>query len=236
MLRMYTLCLAGIIGLGLGTAGCSGSSHPPAGKFELHWTAGATCPAAGATDIYLYLVDVRDNYGYQEHFACPAYQGTSEPLPPDDYTASVQVTDASGTLLDELSFPDVYPIYAGSVTRLPDVDLLAQPTVVQPTTGTFAVRWSLALTTGGAATCSGAGAATVDLDLLDTAGNSYHDTFTCSDYQDTSEALPPGDYTVAVRAYDANDVLVSEWVSSPSAYRINAGSVTQLPDVVLQVQ
>jgi len=28
MLRIYTLCLAGIIGLGLGTAGCSGSSHP----------------------------------------------------------------------------------------------------------------------------------------------------------------------------------------------------------------
>jgi len=91
------------------------------------------------------------------------------------------------------------------------------------------------LTTGGAATCSGAGAATVDLDLLDTAGNSYHDTFTCSDYQDTSEPLPPGDYTVAVRAYDANGILLSEWVG-PITYTIYAGSVTQLPNVVLQVQ
>jgi len=119
--------------------------------------------------------------------------------------------------------------------RLPDVDLLAQPSVVQPTTGTFAVRWSLALTTGGGTTCSGAGAATVDLDLQDTAGNSYHYTFTCSDYQDTSDPLPPGDYTVAVRAYDANDVLLSEW-DAPITYPIYAGSVTQLPNVVLQVQ
>jgi hypothetical protein len=236
MLRIYTLCLAGIIGLGLGAAGCSGSSHPPAGNFELHWNAGATCAAAGATDIYLYLVDTRNNYGYQEHFACPAYQGTSEPLPPDDYTARVQVTDASGTLLDELIFPDVYPIYAGSVTRLlPDVDLVAQTTVIQPPAGTFGLRWSLAWTTGGGTTCSAAGAATVDLDLQDTRGYSYHDTFACSDYQDTSRPLSPDDYTVAVRAYDANDVLLSEWVG-PSTYHIYAGSVTQLPDVVLQVQ
>jgi hypothetical protein len=134
MLRMYTLCLAGIIGLGLGAAGCSGSSHPT-GTFELHWNAGVTCSAAGATDIYLYLVDTRNNYGYQEHFACPDYQGMSEPLPPDDYTVKVQVTDASGTVLDEWIFPDVYPIYAGSVTRLPDVDLVAQPTTIHPPRG-----------------------------------------------------------------------------------------------------
>jgi hypothetical protein len=234
---MYTLCLAGIIGLGLGAAGCSGSSHPPTGNFELHWNAGATCAAAGATDIYLYLVDVRDNYGYQEHFRCLDYQGTSEALPPDDYTARVQVTDASGTLLDELSFPDVYPIYAGRVTRLlPDVDLLAQPAVIQPTTGTFGLRWSLAWTTGGGTTCSAVGATTVDLDLAAVgSGGEYHYTFTCSDYQDTSDPLPPDDYTVAVRAYDASGVSLSEWVA-PSTYHIYAGSVTQLPNVVLLVK
>ena len=237
MLRMYTLCLAGIIGLGLGAAGCSGSSHPPTGNFELHWNAGATCAAAGATDIYLYLVDVRDNYGYQEHFRCLDYQGTSEALPPDDYTARVQVTDASGTLLDELSFPDVYPIYAGRVTRLlPDVDLLAQPAVIQPTTGTFGLRWSLAWTTGGGTTCSAVGATEVDLDLVDTFNNyGTYDRFICSDYQGTSESLQPDDYTVTVKAYDATGVLLSEW-DSPVTYPIYAGSVTQLPDVVLLVK
>jgi hypothetical protein len=232
---MYTLCLAGIIGLGLGTAGCQGGSGPSAGSFALHWASGTTCSAAGATDIYVYLLDTRNSYGYQEHFICLDYQGTSEPLPPDDYTVRVEVADARGAVLDTLAFPGVYSIYPDSVTRLPDADLIPLTPVVQPTTGTFGLRWSLAWTTGGGTTCSAAGAATVDLDLQDTQGYSYHDTFTCSDYQDTSEPLLPGDYTVAVRAYDANDVSVSEWVS-PSAYRINAGSVTQLPDVVLLVK
>jgi len=227
MLRIYTLCLAGIIGLGLGTAGCSGSSHPT-GTFELHWNAGVTCSAAGATDIYLYVVDSYSN-GSHDHFFCSDYQGMSQRLPPDNYTVQVQVADASGAVIDRVDLPGVYPIYADGVTPL-DVDLVALPT-----TGTFSLRWSLALTTGGAATCSGAGAATVDLDLQDTHGYSYHDTFTCSDYQDTSEPLPPADYTVAVRAYDASGVLLSEWVG-PITYPIYAGSVTQLPNVVLQVQ
>ena len=229
MLRRYTLSLAGIIGLGLGTAGCH-ISHP-AGSFELHWASGATCAAAGATDIYVYLLDVRNGYGYQEHFRCLDYQGISEPLPPDDYTVKVQVTDANRTVLDELVFPDVYSIYVDQVTRLPDADLVARAA-----TGTFGLRWSLAWTTGGGTTCSAAGVVTVDLDLLGIHNNQeYHDTFNCSDYQGTSEPLPPDDYTVAVRAYDAGDVVRSTW-PAPSSYHIYSGSVTSLPDVVLLVQ
>lgn len=229
MLRTYTLCLSGIIGLGLGTAGCSGGAQPP-GTFELHWASGATCDVAGATDIYLFLLDTGNKYAhsYQEHFGCLDYQGTSEPLPPSDYSAQVQATDSSDNVVDELDFPGVYSIHPNSVTRLPDADL-------QPATGTFGLRWSLASPTGGAATCSAAGATTVHLDLQDANNNSYHDTFTCSDYQGKSEPLPLGDYTFAVGAYDAGGVLLSQWVA-PGAYHIYASRVTSLPAVVLPVQ
>ena len=129
MLRMYTLCLAGIIGLGLGAAGCSGSSHHPAGNFGLRWSlawttgGGTTCSAAGATEVDLDLVDTFNNYGTYDRFICSDYQGTSESLQPDDYTVAVKAYDATGVLLSEWDSPVVYSIYAGRVTQLPDVVL-----------------------------------------------------------------------------------------------------------------
>jgi hypothetical protein len=90
------------------------------------------------------------------------------------------------------------------------------------------------LTTGGAATCSGAGAATVDLDLQDTAGNSYHDTFTCSDYQGTSEPCLPA--TTQSPCGPTTQRRLAERVGRSHHVPIYAGSVTQLPNVVLQVK
>ena len=133
MLRMYTLCLAGIIALGLGVTGCGGGGGRAGGYFDVTWNlawsgAGAvTCAGAGVTEVDLDVLDTYTNLDYHDRFACSAGGGTSASLPVDDYTVALRAYDASNTLVSEADLPDVYSIYAGVVTSLPDVVLVVQP-------------------------------------------------------------------------------------------------------------
>lgn len=66
--------------------------------------------------------------------------------------------------------------------------------------------------------------------MLDTrTGLDYHDLFACSASQGTSEILPDDDYTVALRAYDSTNSIVSTADFGGAAYSIYAGTVTSLP-------
>jgi hypothetical protein len=235
---MYTLCLAGIIGLGLGATGCG-----PGGRggqdFDVAWslyqpgTGTVTCSAAGVAKVHLDVQNIYTAAAYHDAFPCSAYGGTSQILPADDYSVALRAYDSSSSLVSEWVSQISYPIYLNTTTYLPAVELdLAAPA---PQGGNFDAVWSLYLAGGSSVTCSDAGVTEVHLDVQSlTTGVAYHDTFACSAFAGTSQVLPAGNYSVALRAYDASGTQVSEWVSSSSC-SIYAGVVTPLPDVALTI-
>ena len=132
MLRMYTLCLAGIVGLGLGATGCGGGGGHAGGNFDAIWSlalagdGAVSCAGAGVTEVDLDVLDTFTGIDYHDKFACSAYGGTSERLPADDYTVALRAYDASNALVSEMVFPDVYSILPGSVTPLPSIVFVVQ--------------------------------------------------------------------------------------------------------------
>ena len=95
-------------------------------------------------------------------------------------------------------------------------------------TPSFTVQWSLEDAVGEPTTCGAVGGATMDLDVLDVATSQVtHDTFACDAFAGTSAALPPGQYSVAMRLRDAAGVLLSEAIA-PTTYTIATGCVTDL--------
>jgi hypothetical protein len=97
--------------------------------------------------------------------------------------------------------------------------------------GTFAVAWDLEwVGSTRLISCQEAGAAWVDLDMLDRNNQQYHERFNCSDNQQTgtSRSLYPGDYSVVLRVRDVKERILSstgaEW------FTIVAGTTTYLAD------
>ena len=129
MLRMYTLCLAGIIGLGLGATGC-GSGRGGGQYFDaawsLEWASGGSvsCSGAGVTEVDLDVQDVYTGAAYHDQFACADYGDVSQILPVDDYTVALRAYDPSGALVSEWDGSGTYAIDVGLVTYLPAVVLL----------------------------------------------------------------------------------------------------------------
>jgi hypothetical protein len=125
MLRMYTLCLAGIIGLGLAATGCGSGGGGGGGYFDAAWDfGGATCSSAGATEVEIDVRDVRTGLEYSDIFACAAYGGTTGLLPVDDYTVALSAYESASatTPISTTDFNgEVYSIYDGIVTSLPGV-------------------------------------------------------------------------------------------------------------------
>jgi hypothetical protein len=123
---MYTLCLAGILGLALGTAGCVGGGSRGSGNFDAVWDFGSTldCAGAGVTEVDLDWLDQRTNQAGSATFPCTAYRGTSRRLPVDDYTVALSAYE-SASAISPVSTADyngvVYSIFAGTTTPLPPV-------------------------------------------------------------------------------------------------------------------
>ncbi len=112
----------------------------------------------------------------------------------------------------------------GNSDNMPGVTTVCSPTA--PTA--FAVEWTLEDNNGHPVTCTAIGGATVDLDVLNLATSAAtHDTFPCDAMAGTGSTLGPGNYTVAVRLYDANGVNLSEAVAS-GMYAITAGCTVDL--------
>ena len=126
MLRMYTLLLAGI--LGLGAAGC-GSGGNDGGSFDVNWNliyadgTYATCAGTYTTEVHVDVQNINSGAPYHDKFACSDRGGTTASLPVGDYTVALRSYDVYNNLLSEYDFLDTYPIYAGRVTLLPDVNL-----------------------------------------------------------------------------------------------------------------
>ncbi len=102
-------------------------------------------------------------------------------------------------------------------------------TICSPTAATaFAVEWTLEDTAHHATTCTAVGGATVDLDVLDLATSvATHDTFPCDAMAGTGATLEPGNYTAALRLYDANGVNLSEQIAT-GMFAITASCTTDL--------
>jgi hypothetical protein len=92
----------------------------------------------------------------------------------------------------------------------------------------FAVEWAVEDTAHHPTTCTAVGGATVDLDVLNLATSiASHDTFPCDAMAGTSSTLDPGNYTVALRLYDANGVNLYEQIGE-GMFAITAGCTTDL--------
>ena len=130
MSRMYTLCLAGIVGLGLGVTGCGGGGGGYSGgsfdvAWSLYWAGGGlvSCSGAGVTEVDLDVQDTYTGIAYHDQFACSDNGGTSRMLPVDDYTVALRAYDVTGAQVSEWDGSRTYPIDMDVVTYLPDVIL-----------------------------------------------------------------------------------------------------------------
>jgi hypothetical protein len=123
---MYTLFLAGI--LGLGAAGC-GSGGNDGGSFDVNWSliysdgTYATCAGTYTTEVDIDVLNVNSRVDYHDKFACSDRGGTTASLPVGDYTVALRAYDSYNNQLSEFDLLGTYPIYAGTVTALPDVTL-----------------------------------------------------------------------------------------------------------------
>jgi hypothetical protein len=118
MLRMYTLCLVGILGVVLGASGCGGARA--GGTFMAYWDPGntASCANAGIMTVDLDLQDTYTQHDYHDTFNCAAGAGSSERLPTGDYSVILRAYDSYNQAVSE-SPVMVSSIYANRVTDLP---------------------------------------------------------------------------------------------------------------------
>ena len=206
MLRIYTLHLAGIVGLALVAASCTGGGHSRGGggsgasgtldvAWSLAWLDGGsvTCADAEVTDIDLDLVDTYTNLQYHDTFRCSDNQGTSEFLPPDDFKVALRAYDSANDMLSTAVLPGVYSVYSGNATPVPTVELDLQ---------SFSLSWSV-LVGGVPATCDQAGAAEVELVVMQGSSQVLDLAFPCSAYAGFSPAILPGTYSVRVNLLDS---------------------------------
>jgi hypothetical protein len=121
MLRMYTLCLLGVLGVVLGASGCGGGGRA-GGTFMAYWDPGTTASCANAGIVTVDL-DVQDTYTQQDYhdtFYCAAGAGSSSRLPTGDYSIVLRAYDSYDRDVSD-SPVMVSSIFANRVTDLPIV-------------------------------------------------------------------------------------------------------------------
>jgi hypothetical protein len=131
MLRKYTLCLAGILALALGSVGC-GDTHPRGGYFDVAWNIDSrtygptTCERAGLVMVTLATQNVRSGEVFYDDFNCVDRAGYSMALPVGDYSVALYAytNPQSEDYLTSYAFPVSYPVYPDSPTTLPEVSLV----------------------------------------------------------------------------------------------------------------
>jgi hypothetical protein len=134
MLRKYTLYLAGVLGLVLGSVGC-GESHAHGGYLDVGWNidsqsyGGTTCERAGISVVVLSAADaVRTNEKpYFTYFNCVDRGGTSTIMPAGEYSVALYGYPGSPDNTDyvaDYQFPITYFVESDYTTSLPEVSLV----------------------------------------------------------------------------------------------------------------
>jgi hypothetical protein len=86
-----------------------------------------------------------------------------------------------------------------------------------------------------AGSCEWAGITTVELAARDTrTGADYYDEFNCVSYAGVSDIFPESDYSVALYAYAANDVLVTSYTFT-QPFPVYPDQTTNIPPISLMV-
>lgn len=123
MLRKYTLYLAGVLGLILGSVGCGGHRHT--GYLSVTWNVvdsrsgvQGSCEWAGISEVELGLRDVYTGDIEYIPFDCTAYQGTSYPLPESNYGVALDAYSITNQLITRYEFQGEIPVYSGRTTPL----------------------------------------------------------------------------------------------------------------------
>ena len=99
----------------------------------------------------------------------------------------------------------------------------------------FQVAWTIEDPSGAPSSCAAAGAATMDLDALNLGSNaSFHSSFACGQGAGSTCALPPGQYSFAMRLRDVQGTQLLEAVF-PEILSITSGRTNDLGIVPFEV-
>ncbi len=129
MLRKYTLCLAGLLGLLLGGVGCGGP-HRHTGYLGATWSIvdsrtglQGDCQWAGISEVEMAARDVNTGQDHFFPFDCYAYQGLSYPLPESDYAVALYGYAPTGELVGQgvWDYGVTFPVYWDSTTPVPGI-------------------------------------------------------------------------------------------------------------------
>jgi hypothetical protein len=129
MLRKYTLYLAGMLGLILGSVGCGGHHHhdgvATTGYMQTSWKIvdsrtgiEGDCQWAGITEVELAAGDAYSGQPYYFSWPCGYYQGVSDIMPESDYVVAVYGYDAYQKVISSYEFERgvTFPVYPGETT------------------------------------------------------------------------------------------------------------------------
>jgi hypothetical protein len=125
MLRKYTLYLAGMLALILGSVGCGGHHHHDGGYMQASWRIvdsrtgiEGDCQWAGISEVELAAGDVYNGDAYYSRWPCTYYQGLSKPMPDSDYLVALYGYDPNGYVVSSVEpAPGAsFPVYGGETT------------------------------------------------------------------------------------------------------------------------
>jgi cysteine-rich repeat protein len=130
-------------------------------------------------------------------FTCSDGQGMTSPLSSGVYQTWLAVTNQAGTMTWGQSVDALVDLSASNATYAADLYIDG---------GYFAWKWMLiGAMSNNTLSCGQAGADAADMSsTLTSGGQAIVDTFSCTDGQGISAAIPAGNYTVSLTALDTN--------------------------------
>jgi hypothetical protein len=216
-----------------GDASASACGASATGTFSLAWTledgtgAAATCDSVGGEDVEIDVVNLGSAATTSATVPCSAMAATTCAMPAGNYSVSMKLRDATGSVLSEIFAPTLILVdrQTAAVASLP-----FQVGGGDPSQGRgIALTWSIdQVTTQSTRTCGDVGAATVQL----TAGSSTF-TFSCTDGKGRTTALAPGSVPVMLDLLDSGGAPLSATTSMNVT--VGAGQLIFLGNVPFDV-
>lgn len=241
--RAVSLVLAMLPGLSgclfAGDEGDGGFGVSPEGIVQFQWgiralddppSAWLSCVDAGVTGVALRMRRRGDGYTASHAFDCALGAGALR-LPPGDYAATLDLTDAAGQVLSTVTPADAAAgapvlVRAGARTDIQTVFLIQS----------FVLTWSIEVagSPGTPVTCAAASATLVRLDVsLSGAPQPVAYEFPCVSLAGSTTAIPGGFYTVALSLLDGARAPLS--ATAPMTVLVGAAQRAVLPHVTFTV-
>jgi hypothetical protein len=187
----------------------------------------STCSAQGGQTVDLEVVNLSTGAESLTTAPCATMTATTCPLPGGDYSVSMKLRNATGTVLAEVDAPMLF-LSDGEATPVASVPFEVGGADAANGRG-IAFTWSIENQSSRAAeTCAQASATTVRV----VAGTKTFD-LTCTDGKGRTTTLAPGDYAVTLHLQDAQGADLS--VTQTMTLHVSAGQLLFLGNVVFDV-